>query len=331
MNINNIMVSVVCATFNHENYIKDAIEGFLMQKTSFRVEIIIHDDASTDKTAEIVRNYAEKNPDLIVPILQKTNQYSTGIGVYKTYIWPRARGKYIALCEGDDYWTDPLKLQKQVDFLEANEDFAFCFHKVKVNRDDKIEDDFMQEVNEITTIYDLAKGLYVRTLSVIFRSSILKSFSENQKNNISGDYSLFLLLSEHGKIKYFNETMGVYRIHDGGVWSKVNETARKSDSIDKLFKLYKYFEHDKMIQSIIGENIKRNLFYFFDICIQSSSELQFNNLVKRLITIEADLISSSLFQYSSNLKANMNDIKKSRRYQLGDLLLRPVQYFKSKM
>lgn len=322
------LVSVFMMAYNHEKYISEAIDGVLMQKTNFDFDIVIGEDCSKDNTRQIILDYQKKYPGKFKLLLHENN---IGAIANQLDVFSSCTGKYIAMCEGDDYWTDPYKLQKQVDFLEVNEDFAFCFHKVKVNRDDKIEDDFMQEVNEITTIYDLAKGLYVRTLSVIFRSSILKSFSENQKNNISGDYSLFLLLSEHGKIKYFNETMGVYRIHDGGVWSKVNETTRKSDSIDKLFKLYKYFEHDKMIQSIIGENIKRNLFYFFDICIQSSSELQFNNLVKRLITIEADLISSSLFQYSSNLKANMNDIKKSRRYQLGDLLLRPVQYFKSKI
>ena len=324
------LVSICCLCYNHEPYIRECLDGFMMQNTNFAFEVLIHDDASTDKSAEIIREYEAKYPDIIKPIYQTENQYSKGVGVTRVFQFPRATGKYIAMCEGDDYWTDPYKLQKQVDFLEANKDFAFCFHKVKVNRDNKIEDDFMQEVNEITTICDLAKGLYVRTLSVIFRSSILKSFSENQKNNISGDYSLFLLLSEHGKIKYFNETMGVYRIHDGGVWSKVNETARKSDSIDKLFKLYKYFEHDKMIQSIIGENINRNLFNFFDICIKSNSDLEFNNLVKRLIKIQPDLILSSVFQYSSSLNTKLNDVKKSRRYKLGDFLFKPVQYIKSK-
>ncbi len=111
------LVSICCITYNHEDFIRDAIEGFLMQKTSFPIEIIIHDDASTDNTANIIEEYANKYPDLFVTILQSENQWSKGGGsIYARFVYPRARGKYIALCEGDDYWTDPLKLQKQVDF-----------------------------------------------------------------------------------------------------------------------------------------------------------------------------------------------------------------------
>ena len=110
------IVSICCITLHHEKYIRDAIEGFLMQKTSFPIEILIHDDASTDDTANIIREYEEKFPNIIKPIYQTENQYSKGISISATYQFPRALGKYIALCEGDDYWTDPLKLQKQVDF-----------------------------------------------------------------------------------------------------------------------------------------------------------------------------------------------------------------------
>jgi glycosyltransferase involved in cell wall biosynthesis len=126
------LVSICCTTYNHEKYIRDAIEGFLMQKTTFPVEILIHDDASTDKTAQIVKEYAENHSDLIITIFQTENQYSQGIKPWPNFVFPRARGKYIALCEGDDYWTDPLKLQKQVDFLEEYTEYNICFHNVKV-------------------------------------------------------------------------------------------------------------------------------------------------------------------------------------------------------
>ena len=107
------LVSILCATYNQKDYISQTIEGFLMQKVNFPIEIIIHDDASTDGTADIVKQYAEKYPDLITPILQTENQHSKKTGIWSTFIYPKARGKYFAECEGDDYWTDPDKLQRQ--------------------------------------------------------------------------------------------------------------------------------------------------------------------------------------------------------------------------
>lgn len=134
------VVSISCITYNHENFIRDAIEGFLMQKTTFPVEILIHDDASTDNTASIVREYEEKYPQLIKPIYQTENQYSKKDGTIGRIQRGRARGKYFATCEGDDYWTDPLKLQKQVEFLEANPDCSLCFHASKSIRNNNPND-----------------------------------------------------------------------------------------------------------------------------------------------------------------------------------------------
>jgi len=114
------LVSIDCITYNHKQYIRDAIEGFLMQITNFPVEILIHDDASTDGTAEIIREYEKQYPWLIKPVYQTENQYSKHNGIISKIQYARARGKYLAFCEGDDYWTDPYKLQKQVDFLESN-------------------------------------------------------------------------------------------------------------------------------------------------------------------------------------------------------------------
>ena len=124
------MVSVISITYNHEPYIRDCLEGFLMQKTNFPAEIIIHDDASTDHTADIIREYYEKRPDLFHVIIERENCYS----IHKPIMMPlykQAQGKYIALCEGDDYWTDPLKLQKQFDFLESHPEYSGCFHSYK--------------------------------------------------------------------------------------------------------------------------------------------------------------------------------------------------------
>jgi len=117
-------VSICCLAYNHEPYIRDCLDGFMIQQTNFDFEVLIHDDASTDKTAEIIREYEKKYPDIIKPIYQTENQYSKRVGITRVFQFPRARGKYIAMCEGDDYWTDPLKLQKQVDFLESNPDYG---------------------------------------------------------------------------------------------------------------------------------------------------------------------------------------------------------------
>lgn len=124
----NILVTIICTAYNHEKYISDAIDGFLMQKTNFDYEVLVHDDASTDRTAEIIRKYAEEYPQIIIPILQEKNQVSQGVQIYKEYLYPRGKGKYFAICEGDDYWTDETKLQKQIDFLEIHQDYSMCCH-----------------------------------------------------------------------------------------------------------------------------------------------------------------------------------------------------------
>src|SRR5690606_11316563 len=127
------LVSISCITYNHAPYIRECLDGFMMQKCDFDFEVLIHDDASTDGTQEIIKEYQEKYPEIIKPIFQTENQYSKGIrGMNIQFNFPRAQGKYIALCEGDDYWTDPLKLQKQLDFLEANPEYVLSCHNYKI-------------------------------------------------------------------------------------------------------------------------------------------------------------------------------------------------------
>ena len=137
MNPVNPVVSVYCMTYNHENYIRDCLDGFLMQKTTFPFEVIVHDDASTDRTQEIIREYAEKYPDIIRPIYQKENQRRLKVSAITTYVFPEVRGKYVAICEGDDYWTDEEKLQKQIEIMDAHPECHFCVcgvQEVSVNK-----------------------------------------------------------------------------------------------------------------------------------------------------------------------------------------------------
>ena len=130
-----LMVSVRCATYNHAPYIRQCLDGFVMQKTNFRFEVIVHDDASTDGTTDVVREYAERYPDIIKPMYEQTNQYSVDAKGMNERINSRLVGKYVAICEGDDYWTDPDKLQKQVDFLETHPDYSMCYHAVNYIKD----------------------------------------------------------------------------------------------------------------------------------------------------------------------------------------------------
>ena len=133
---NETMVSILCTAYNHEKYIKQCLDGFIMQKTNFKFEVIVHDDASTDNTANIIREYENKYPDIIKPIYQKENKFSRKISITSNFTLPKAKGKYIAICEGDDFWKDNTKLQKQVDALENNTECKCCVCTVRdVNED----------------------------------------------------------------------------------------------------------------------------------------------------------------------------------------------------
>lgn len=126
------LVSISCLTYNHAPYLRQCLDGFVMQITSFPIEILIYDDASGDGTQNIIEEYQKKYPDIIKPIYQTENQYSKGVKVGFVYNYSRAKGEYIAFCEGDDYWTDPYKLQKQIDFLECYSDYVICSHRYRI-------------------------------------------------------------------------------------------------------------------------------------------------------------------------------------------------------
>lgn len=259
------LVSICCITYNHVKYIAQAIEGFLMQKTDFPIEILIHDDASTDNTANIVREYAIKYPDLILPIFQKENQYSKGIKPSPTYVWPKARGKYIALCEGDDYWTDPYKLQKQVDFLEANPDFVICFHRVRIINELKQKEYFRPSKPLNRSVFcfeDLIQENILNTPSVIMRNNEVISNLPKEFNNIpTGDWLIWLLMSLQGKIKYLPDCMAVYRVHSTGAWSGKKQYSSVENHLKLLNIIEPHLNEDKKI-SVKKEKIIR-LFYLF--------------------------------------------------------------------
>ena len=222
-----VLVSICCITYNHAPYIRQCLDGFIMQKTNFKYEILIHDDASTDGTADIIREYEAKYPDIFKPIYQTENQYSKGKNISATYNWPRAIGKYIAQCEGDDYWTNPLKLQKQVDFMEANPEFSMCFHKVKVlshdSNDINLYDHLCEREYSACEIYD---RWTIPTCSVLYNRHKLKLL--RPKKCIFGDIVLFLSLANDGKLFCLDFIGGVYRRHQKGVSTQCNNEQYKA-------------------------------------------------------------------------------------------------------
>ena len=250
MNPESIMVSICCTTYNHENYIEKALDGFLMQKTTFNIEIIVHDDASTDSTQTIIKKYQDAHPGLINPILQKVNQFSQGIKPSPNFVWPKARGKYIALCEADDYWVDEYKLQKQVDALEANDQYAISFHDTQIiDQDDVlIESSKLKQARRKEHISQsrLIRGILLPTLTVVFRRDLLVRLGDLNtatKDIINVDRLVFSLLGQFGGAHFAENVIPAnYRRHSGGIWSGKQMIAKKRNLVETTLRIYELID-----------------------------------------------------------------------------------------
>lgn len=213
---NDVMVSVLCAAYNHEKFIKDTIEGVINQKTDFKYELIIHDDASTDGTAQIIRKYEEAYPEIIKPIYQSENQFKK-CKILPTFLFPKVTGKYIALCEGDDYWIDENKLQKQIDFLEEHKDYSMCIHnaiKLNVETGEKKLLNPFKQTGTYSQREQIAMGLgtdFPAFASYVLRAELLKDMPSFFVEASVLDYPLRQYYASKGKVYYFEEPMSVYR------------------------------------------------------------------------------------------------------------------------
>lgn len=213
-----LMVTIRCITYNHEPYIRDCLEGFVMQQTNFRFEAIVHDDASTDGTAAIIKEYAEKYPDIIKPIFETENQYSKHDGSLNRIMNEHTHGKYVAYCEGDDYWIDPLKLQKQVDFLEEHPDYSMCWTDAYQETNGEKKAYHRYPTSMQTPIKDIIEqgGLWIPTASTIYRSEIPLTLP---KDTISCDYTMQMFGAFNGKAYYIEDQTCVYRYMSIGSWT----------------------------------------------------------------------------------------------------------------
>ena len=241
--VRDIFVSVVMITYKHEQFIAKAIEGVLMQKCDFEVELIIADDCSPDKTEEKVFQIIKNHPK---NSWIKYTKHKTNKGMISNFNWAlnQCKGKYIALCEGDDYWTDPLKLQKQVDFLEANEEYSACGHTAKVLYENTGREELYPDIteNKTCTYQHTIEKWIMTTASIVFRNNI-EVFDKMEKiysyrNIISGDQVLLATLGHIGDILIMHEAMSVYRKHDGGIsnWGDPKEIWKDHIYMFKIFK-----------------------------------------------------------------------------------------------
>lgn len=277
--MNKPIVSICCQTYNHKNYIKQAIDSFLMQKTNFKFEILLRDDASTDGTQEIVIEYVKKYPDVINPLIYKENQFKNGVSPFRDNV-KRAKGKYIALCEGDDYWTDPYKLQKQVDFLEANPEYGMICtdYDIYIDYKDEYIKDYLKmnyhycAERDIDIEFYIPRRSYIRTLTVCFRNNLRNMYMNEiddhiKYNSFFGDIQLWLFILTKSKIKYFPDSTGAYRV--------TQNTASRISDIDKRYRFkscvsntlqyfaYKYHLSSKTKKEIRKNQLLTEMEYFF--------------------------------------------------------------------
>jgi glycosyltransferase involved in cell wall biosynthesis len=242
------IVSVAVPVYNHEKYIEQCLLSILAQKTSFNFEIVVGDDCSTDGTREKIKSISNRFPGKFRLLLHEKNLgppdcagKNNSISIIQA-----ACGKYVAFCEGDDYWTDINKLQKQVDFLEKNEDYCICFHKIKVikEREDYVYEVPDESIADTSTVEELLrKGNFIHTATCVLRNPFPRILPDWYYKMKAGDFAYYLLaLKDEGKkIKFLPEEMAAYRIHGAGVWgskSKIRNYVREIESFMILYDVF---------------------------------------------------------------------------------------------
>jgi glycosyltransferase involved in cell wall biosynthesis len=242
MSPSDVAVSVLLTTYDHEAYIAQALDSVLMQRTDFAWELLVGEDCSTDGTRDAVLDYAKRWPERIRVFLQEANQ---GGHANFARLLRAARGRYLAWLEGDDYWTDPEKLRKQVEYLEAHPDVVLCFHRAMlVNEGDAGREPRASNRRQapLTTIRDICRGNYIHTASTMFRSGVVEDLPEWFYSLPTGDWPLFVLLAQHGSIGFLDEVMCVYRKHGAGYWTKRSRREKRADSVQVAQVLLRHVE-----------------------------------------------------------------------------------------
>jgi glycosyltransferase involved in cell wall biosynthesis len=246
------ILSIICPTYNQEKFIGQALDGFVMQKTEYPFEIIVHDDASTDKTAAIAKAYEDKFPHLFSNIYQSENQLSKSIDNVTKITFNAAQGKYLALCEGDDYWTDPYKLEKQIRFLENHPTYVGCFHNTEErfeNDDNKASFLYCDDSNAKDYSFgELSLNNPIPTCSVVFRNKLFADFPKWYRTLKMGDWPLHLLNAQFGNYWYMPKVMGVHRLHSEGIWMSQHTEKMKQYTIEAYDIMIDGFANNQNLQ-----------------------------------------------------------------------------------
>jgi len=327
----NPKVSIICITYNQEKFIQQAMESFIMQKTNFSFEVIIGEDCSTDNTANIIRDFEKKYPTIIRTIYRDKN-----IGLVDNLIdvLKHAKGEYIALCEGDDFFIDENKIQLQADFLDKHKDYAICFHPVKVFFENNLDKEFIFPVNfdnSKFTVKELLKENFIQTNSVMYRKYEYEGLTRSYV--LPYDWYLHLYQAQFGQIGFINKVMSVYRRHTNGIWweSYINmDELLKKNGIAHLgvfFEFINLYGSNKEYKIIILNNINYLLSKFIEIDEKDNSvkllERSFQNFPNyladyfstfRLSSLNKKLESKSI--ELENVSTKFNQIVNSKKWKL---------------
>lgn len=268
-----LMVTIRCTAYNHEPYIRDCLEGFVKQRTNFRFEAIVHDDASKDGTASIIREYAEKYPDIIKPIFESENQYSKHDGSLNRIMNAHTCGRYVAYCEGDDYWTDPLKLQKQFDILEKNPNITMVytnFETVDKNgvKVDRPRYEHIRKISKSGSIFYelLTSGNFVMTVSTMYRRDIIMN-QLVEKSPFRLDYLLTTVAAGLGDVFYIKDKTCCYR------WTPTGMMETNMQGVEKAINGIKYYIEKSYLKGKLNKISKTLESHIIDYCLRTAFNL----------------------------------------------------------
>lgn len=314
-----IEVSVLCLTYNHEKYIEDALKGFMLQETSFSFEVIIHDDASSDETRSILENYASRYPETITLILQSDNQYSKGVDILKDILVPRSKGRYLAICEGDDYWFDPLKLQKQYDLMEAYDECSFCFANAElIDAESKKSLGTMVKpggksyrfppTTQRLSMDDMVSVGSIPTATYFFTKTAYEKIPKLPEGAFSGDLTYQLFMSHPQGAVYLDDPVAAYRVGvPGSVSSQWRRSPEKSVRANaSIILMWEYFDswtdhhYEEEVRLQINKALYDNAKHLCDRRLLSfQSALLASSSISRLEKIKCVLlyVSPGLFKF----------------------------------